>query len=159
MRPWTWGRTPGAERGREGARGQAAGQAAFRGHSVAEPGQGPGQWGHLGVPDAPLTHPAKSPPGLAKDYGASRSPRARGRVQAQDTPEPWPLPAPRPRPHQAQVPGTLPRNGNNFRATQELWELRRCKGAMCQMGRMNFTPRQSDFYHVNDRGWRITSAQ
>lgn len=69
--------------------GKLLGRVFFYGHSVAEPGQGLGQWGLPGVPDAPLTHTAKSPPGLARLWGFKVPLKASGRSssEAKGTPE------------------------------------------------------------------------
>jgi hypothetical protein len=65
---------------------------------------------------------------------------------------------------EAQILGTLPeaQNGNNFGTSlggTAAQELQHDANAPCaKWGKMNFTPRQSDFYHVNDHGLLIVSG-
>lgn len=133
--------------------------------TVAEPGQGLGQWGLVGSPDAPLTLPAKSPPGLAKDRGASRSPQGYWEQQLCGQGNGWTVSPPRavalasPGSRLGDAVwgmGTISGHPWEETATQEL--LHDANAPCAKWGKMNFTPRQSDFYHVNDHALLVMSA-
>lgn len=120
--------------------------------------------GPAGSPGAPLIPPAMSPPGLTRVWGfkvpqgsGEEQPRGQGNTHTVGL-------------SQYRGPGlTRPRSRVTTWVIGTIWghpweetttqELQLDANAPCaKWEKMNFTPRQSDFYHVNDHGVLIMSA-